>query len=359
MAGSDLGDKTEQPTDHRRNEARRKGNVARSQDLNAAGTMIAAVLALSFFGDSILESLQILLKVSLTNAANRSVGPAFAVSDLRTMIEFGLQILAGFFTLMFMAAILVNLFQIGFLVAPEALQPKWARLNPIEGLKRLFSIRALVTLAVSLGKLAVVVSIAALFLTSVLSEFLTLIGHAPAEIFQTIQSSVVTLGFQLALALLALALLEFGFQKWKHEQDLKMTKQEVREEMKQMEADPAMRQRRREAYQKLTQARELQQVENADVVIKNPTHIAVALRYDPEETPAPVVVAKGEGAIAMRIHEIALKHGIPVIERKPLARALYRDVKVGQQIPGDMYEVFVEIMAYVYRISGKTPSGLD
>ena len=138
-----------------------------------------------------------------------------------------------------------------------------------------------------------------------------------------------------------------------------MTKQEIRDEMKNMEGDPLIRQRRRDAHRKLAQARELNQVRDADVVITNPTHIAVALKYDPDKTPAPKVVAKGKGEIAMRIREIAAKHGVPIIERRPLAQALYSNVKVGQIIPVEMYEVFVEIMAYVYRLSGRTPPPLN
>ena len=137
-----------------------------------------------------------------------------------------------------------------------------------------------------------------------------------------------------------------------------MSKQEVREEMKNMEGDPLIRQRRREAHRKFTQAGELEQVKHADVVITNPTEIAVALKYDPQRMAAPTVVAKGMHEIAARIRQIAAEHGVPIIERKPLARALYRDVKGGQQIPGEMYEVFVEIMAYVYHLSGRTPTNL-
>jgi len=211
---------------------------------------------------------------------------------------------------------------------------------------------------VSLGKLIVVVVIAVWFVSWVLPNFLQMTEAEPASIFLQIHKSMVSLAFQLALALMVLALIDFTFQKWKYEQDLKMSKQEVREEMKNMEGDPLVRQRRREAHRKFTQARELEQVKHADVVITNPTEIAVALKYDPQRMAAPTVVAKDMHEIAARIRQIAAEHGVPIIERKPLARALYRDVKVGQQIPSEMYEVFVEIMAYVYHLSGRTPTNL-
>src|SRR5262249_50432907 len=160
---------------------------------------------------------------------------------------------------------------------------------------------------------------------------------------------IVTLAFQLSSALVFLALLDFLFQRWRFEQDLRMTKQEIRDEMKEMEGDPLIRQRRREAHRKGAQARERQQGRTADRIVTNPTETAVALKYDPEKMPAPVIVAKGMGAIAARIRQIAAENRIPIIERKELARSLYRNVKVGHPIPVEMYQVFVEIMAYVYR----------
>ncbi|GAB4135689.1 MAG: EscU/YscU/HrcU family type III secretion system export apparatus switch protein [Planctomycetaceae bacterium] len=359
MASDEFGDKTEDPTEHRRNEARRKGNVARSQDLSSAGLLIAVALGLSLFGEELVRNLASLMMNSLRNAGKTNYSIPDVYRDFRKLSEICLSTLMPLMLFLTIGVILVNVVQVGFLISPEALQPKLARLNPISGLKRMFSLSSVVRLIVSLGKTAVVVAIAAWFIASNMGGFQQLAGKSPAEILTSIQSSVVELAFWLALALLLLAVLDFGFQKWKHEQELKMTKQEVREEMKQMDGDPAMRQRRKEAHQKLAQARELQQVPQADVVIKNPTHIAVAIKYDPETTPAPVVIAKGMGVIAERIHNIAVEHGIPIIERKPLARALYRDVRVGQQIPLEMYEVFVEIMAYVYQITGRTPPTLD
>jgi flagellar biosynthetic protein FlhB len=232
-------------------------------------------------------------------------------------------------------------------------------LSPFQGAKRIVSVRALVKLCVSLGKLIVLVAIAGWWIAMQLPEFLNSMGGQPGELLLQIKSSASGLAFSLAIALILLALLDFAFQKWKHEQDLMMTKQEVREEMKQMDGDPHIRQRRREAHRKLAQARELQSVADSDVVITNPTEIAVALKYDPEKTPAPVIVAKGVGPIAARIRQIAAENSVPIIERKPLARALYRDVKVGHMIPVEMYEVFVEIMAYVYRLTGRTPPNLS
>jgi len=358
MASDEFGDKTELPTDRRRAEAREKGNVARSTDLNAAGHMVAAAAIFFFFGWPLTQSMAELLRSHLA-------GPGWIQIDTGLVVRHSFDIAKWMLHAMFpvilatvVGALAVNLAQVGFLVAPEALEPKLSRLNPIEGAKRILSVQALAKLAASLAKIVVLVTLAVWYSMAQLPQFLQLIDAETATIASCIGRTIVELSALLAFALIVLALLDYVFQKWKFEQDLKMSKQEVREEMKNMEGDPHIRQRRRDAHRKLAQARELQQVPHADVVITNPTHIAVAIKYDPETTSAPVVIAKGMGEIAHRIRRIAIENNIPVIERKPLARALYRDVKVGQDIPVEMYEVFVEIMAYVYRITGRTPTGL-
>ncbi|MEX0718883.1 MAG: flagellar biosynthesis protein FlhB [Planctomycetaceae bacterium] len=349
----EFGEKTEQPTDRRRSDSREKGNVARSTDLNAAAHLLAAAAAIAFLGIPVVNAL-----------GEMAVGywsqPGWLRIDIGGVTGEFFEIartLAGalfpWLSLMFVVALGVNLAQVGFLLSPEAVQPKLSRINPLQGAQRIFSIQAIVKLAGSLAKLIVLTVIAGLFTAAQLPALIALSGNEPPAILLAIKSSMSTLGFQLAGALVVLALLDFAYQKWKFERDLRMTKQEVRDEMKQMEGDPMIRHRRREAHRKLAQARELSNVAQVDVVITNPTHIAVALKYRPEEMDAPTVVAKGMGEIAARIRAIAVEHRIPIIERKELARALYRDVKVGRPVPMEMYEVFVEIMAYVYRISGR------
>lgn len=372
MAGDENGDRTEEPTDRKRAEAREKGNVARSTDLNAAGLMLAAAAAIYFFGLSVVRSLAAFMQLHLSRPYAYSLDGAAALELADNVGEFLANTVLPIMMMMAGSALVLNLLQVGFLMNTDSLQPKLSRISPMEGAKRIISIRALVKLGVSLGKLIVLTSIVVLFITTALPELLQaaevewMTSDAPsvgetyretrfAAIFVvSLRNMLGSLAFQLAAALVVLAVLDFGFQKWKHEQDLRMTKQEVRDEMKNMEGDPQIKQRRRDAHRKLAQARELNEVKNADVVITNPTHIAVALKYDPETMHAPKVVAKGMGEIAGRIREIAAEHGITIIERKPLARALYADVKVGHFIPVEMYEVFVEIMAYVYRLTGRT-----
>ena len=359
MAENDQGEKTEDPTEQRRREARQKGNVAKSVDLNAACMMLAATGGLLFLGPEIAIGFARLLLSYLSGPPLLQIDRFGVAHDLRDLFYEVVGFAMPFLFLMFCTALLVNLGQIGFLFSTEALSLKWQRLNPVSGFQRIFSTAALAKFGISVGKIVVLVVIAGLFLMKRVPQLQGLGMSEPDVILGTLGSIILELAFQLALAMIVIALLDFSFQKWKHEQDLKMTKQEIRDEMKNMEGDPHIRQRRREAHRKLTQAKELNAVREADVVITNPTHISVALKYDPSLHPAPIVVAKGADVIALRIRELAREHNVPIIERKPLARALYKDVKVGHPIPVEMYEVFVEIMAYVYRLSGKQVSDLE
>jgi len=368
----EFGDKTEDPTEHRREEARRKGQVARSTDLNAAGGMLAAAAVMLFFGLAGTRSLAELMHEGI-------VGPQVhldadtAVHLLGSLLEKSAPIVLPIMGLMAVTVLALNWLQFGFLLTWESLQPNFSRINPLSGVKRLFSVQSIIRLGASLGKLLIVVVIAVSFVSRsmprtlqiVEREWETTMASDPDEPFREhriaapflshLWNAVIRLAFEMAAALILLGILDYAFQRWKHTRDLRMTKQEVRDELKNFEGDPQTRMRRRETHRKLAEARELGEVPKADVVITNPTHIAVAIQFDPKTMNAPTVIAKGQGEIAGRIREIAAGHRIPIIERKPLAKALYQQVKVGAEIPVDMYEVFVEIMAYVYQVSGKMP----
>ncbi|MCA9040685.1 MAG: flagellar biosynthesis protein FlhB [Planctomycetaceae bacterium] len=355
MATDDSGDKTEDPTERRRSQAREQGNVAKSTDLNAAALMLMTAVVIYWYAFPLCQFIMDYMRANLSTAVTSRSDEGALLQRLPQTVELVSGELIPILLMMFATAVGINIMQVGFLFSPEALQPKLSRLNPLEGAKRILSIRAIAKLGTSLGKLIVLILIASYAIWIAIPKFgaLSLLGVENTQALTTVKDETAMLAFQLSLALIIIAGLDFAFQKWKHEQDLKMSKQEVREEMKQMEGDPHIRARRREIHRRLATARELSQVPQADVVITNPTHVAVALKYDPLTMPAPVVVAKGMGEIALKIREIAAQHKIPIIERPPLARSLYKSVKTGQPIPPDMYEVFVEIMAYVYRLTGK------
>lgn len=352
MADED-GDKTELPTDRKRTEVREQGNVARSTDLNAACLLLAAATAMSFMGVGVVGAMGRMLEASLQEPAWERIDTGLLVHHLGRLGQPVLEQVIPFMLIMAVAALASNFLQVGFLISTDVLQPKFSRLNPWEGLKRILSPQGAVKLAISLAKLSLLSAVAGWFIWSHLPRF---VGFAEADIGDTageVGESLIAVGFWIALALISLALADYGFQWWKFEQDLMMTKEEIREEMKNMEGDPHIRQRRREAHRKLTTSRELQQVATADVVVTNPTEIAVAIKYDAETMAAPIVVAKGQGHLAARIRALAAEHGVPIVEKKPLARALYKTVKVGGAVPTELYEVVAEILAYVYRLSGK------
>jgi flagellar biosynthetic protein FlhB len=354
----DSDDKTETPTERRRVEAREKGNVAKSSDLTAAALMLAAAATVLSLAPPMGRSLAELMVAALSGVRVR-IDQGWALRVGGELIGLVGSVVLPILLLAGLVSLGSNLAQVGFLLSPDAVQPKWARISPMAGLKRIISVRALAKLGVSLGKLVVLSAITALIVWWSLPEFVRLTGAEAGGIAVLIHEATARLAFALAAALLALALLDFGFQKWKHEQELMMTKQEVRDEMKNMEGDPHIRHRRREAHRKLAQSRELQSVKKADVVVTNPTHYAVALKYDPATMAAPTVVAKGVDELALQIRRIAADHDVPILERPELARTLYATVKVGRSIPADLYEAFVEIMAYVYRIGGKVPPNLS
>jgi flagellar biosynthetic protein FlhB len=347
------GDKTELPTDRRRVEIRERGNVARSVDLNVAVSVLVAAGVLYFFGEGLSSSMLDVMRQSLSARPWTDIDPGHLSKELWGLARIVAGAVLPGLALIVVSAVLVNALQVGFLLTTEPLFPNFGRINPLAGTRRLLSLQSTVRLAGSLFKLLVCCAIVVGFVTGRLPEFLRAMDADTATFCRQTGSWLISLAFQLALGLVVLAGLDYGFQLWKFEQDIKMTKQEVRDEMRHMEGDPHIRHRRREAHRKLVGARQVQQTKNADVVITNPTEIAVAIKYDATKMEAPIVLAKGKGPLAARIRRVAVENGIPIVEKKPLAQALYRAVKVGHSIPSELYEGVAEILAYVYRLTKK------
>jgi flagellar biosynthetic protein FlhB len=349
----DFGDKTELPSDRRRQEVRERGNIAKSVDLNTAASVLAATAVLQFLGGSVSTSLADLMHISLAEPAWTHIDTGLLFKTFSRILELLGSSVLPFLATLVLSAVAVNLAQVGFVFTTEPLFPNFGRLNPLEGVKRVLSLSGVVKLLGSLLKLVILVSIVGGFIASHLPSLVRTVDLEAAAFSRQLGSELIVMSFQVALALMILAVLDYGYMWWKFEQDIKMTKEEVREEMKTMEGDPHIRQRRREAHRKLSESRQVSQVKTADVVVTNPTEIAVAIKYDAQKMAAPIVVAKGAELLADRIRRIAIENGIPIIEKKPLARALYHDVKVGQAVPIEFYEAIAEILAYVYRLSGK------
>jgi flagellar biosynthetic protein FlhB len=351
----DAGEKTEAPTPRRREEARENGQIAQSPDLQAAVVLLGAMIAIDVLGGrmlkDLLEGIGYFLGRSEPIPLTAGQVQGLGIAALRLVAKVSLPVMV----VAMLLGIVVGLAQVGWLFTVKPLQPRLDKLNPIAGAGRLFSARGLVRLAMSVAKMLIVGAVAYATIKSRLSQIVlamnldhwTLLGHAAGLVF--------TLAIRMGLVLLILAILDYVWQRYKHEQDLKMTKEEVKEELRRMEGDPVVKQRQRRVQQQLAIQRMRHEVPKADVVVTNPTELAVALKYDAESMAAPKVVAKGEGYMAVQIRKIAIEHGVPIIERRPLAQALYKAVVVGQEIPPQFYKAVAEILAYVYELTGKGP----
>lgn len=347
------GDKSQDATPHRRQKAREEGHVAKSQDLGSAVLLIAGMLALLMSGGALVDFLFCFTESHLGGRPWLTMDPELAAGHWNaTVLELG-RYLLPIFGLLLLAAVAVNVGQVGLLFLPSRLAPDVTRLDPLQGFRRLFSLSSVARLGFGIFKILVIGAVA---FASLYGERHRILGmtELPKEAiaFYLVQILLWTT-IKVGLALLVLAILDYAFQRWKHEQDLKMTPQEVREEMKNLEGDPQMVARRRVVQRQLAMSRLSQAVPKADVVITNPTELAVAVQYDMTTMPAPIVVAKGAGFAAGRIRQLALEHGIPIVEKKPLAQALYRDVEINQPIPHDKYAAVAEVLAYVYQLKGK------
>lgn len=357
MAETTGQERTEAPTPRKLRQAREEGNVARSTDLTAALMLLASIVLLYFLGKRLFEAMASVIYRLLTSVDAHNPTRA---DDLGSISGYLLHLLGWTLLPLLIAVagvgILVTASQTGLMLTGKPIVPKFSRLNPLSGVKRLVDARAAIRLVMSLSKVVIISAVASLLIYYEIEAIAALpvmtIGAASAEVAHM----AFMLALKLAGVLLILALLDFSFQKYQHTKDLKMTRQEVRQELKDMDGDPLMKQRRARVARELAMQRMAQQVPNADVVITNPTHLSIALRYDADSMQAPKVIAKGADLMAMRIRQIATANGIPLVERKPLARALYSSVEVGDEVPEEHYTAIAEILAYVYRLSGKMAS---
>jgi flagellar biosynthetic protein FlhB len=348
------GEKSQEPTQHRRQKAREQGQVAKSQDLGSAVLLIVGLLCLVLLGGGLVEFLTGYCQRQLGGHAWLSADPQFTVAEWNRTLSGVAHAVLPMFAVLLVGAIGISLLQVGVLFLPEKLAPDLTRLDPIKGVRRLVSLANAMRLAFGIFKILVIATVAFVSLYQERDTILGLSALAVPEIARYLIEILLWTTAKVGLALFVLALLDYGFQRWKHEQDLKMTPREIREEMKNLEGNPEVIARRRHVQRQLALSRLSEAVPKADVVITNPTELAVAVQYQPEAMAAPIVVAKGAGVLAERIRKLALEHGIPIIEKKPLAQALYREVEINHPIPEDKYAAVAEVLAYVYQLQGKT-----
>lgn len=340
-------DRTEKPTPRRRRKAREEGQVAVSRELNLAFTFFAATL--------ILKILLPQLSRTLMNASTNffSLEPM----DEETLSSFIFQIFREPFILLILllsavafTAVLVGALQTKFLFSLKPLRLDLSRINPVEGLKKMFSLRNLFELVKSFIKLAIVGYVSYSLIKQRFSELPRLSELEPSASIWYVADLAITLMFRCAIAMMVLALIDYLFQRWEYEKSLRMTRQELKEEFKEVEGNPEIKRKQREIMIRLARGRMLQKVPEADVVITNPTHVAVALQYDSEQMEAPLVLAKGLDDLAKKIVEIATNHNVPIVRNPQVAWELYKSCEVGDQIPPNLYRAVAEILAHVYSL---------
>jgi len=344
--------KSEAATPKRREEARQRGQVARSTELTSALSLLGILTVLNLSGSYMLQE--------LTKVARYTWGGlgtfTFSETEVRRQIlTFFLELLLVIGPLLLGAVVIgvaVNVLQFGFLFAPEAMQLRWENLSPARGFGRLFSRRTAVEVFKSFLKIGVIGLIAWLTIAGKVPQLMTLMNTDLVVFFTAVAGTASTIMLRVGLAMLAMALLDYFYQRWEFEESLKMSKQEIKDEHRQMEGDPLVKARIRRMQQAAARRRMFADLPNADVVITNPTHLAVALKYDGTTMDAPRVLAKGARLMAARIKAVAAEHNIPVMENKPLAQALYRAVPVGGQVPGAFFNAIAEVLAFVYQAKG-------
>jgi len=356
MAEEGFQERTEQATPKKREDARRKGQVARSREITAASVMLMGLLLFYLMGGYVYLQTAAMLRGYLGGLNVELTAGESQLMLARSMRAF-IAICWPFMVGLSVAAIIAGYLQVGSAMSGESLKPDLDKVNPLKGLQRLCSTNSLVELAKSLIKITVIGYVA---WREVRVEFINLGPLSEQGVWQ-ITSYLGRVSLRIALwttlAMAALAVLDYGYQRWQHEKKLRMTRQELKEEFKQTEGDPIIKSRIKALQRDMARKRMMADVPKADVIITNPTELAVALRYVSGQMTAPKVVAKGAGYIAKRIREIAAEHNVPIVEDKPLARALYKTVEIGGEVPFTLYAAVAEVLAYIYRLKRRRVAG--
>ncbi len=354
MAGNSAGEKTEQATPKRKKDERKKGNVFSSKDLVAAFYMLITFFTISAFSQPMYKT----LCESMTYWLNIS-GRASSITteDMSSIFRYAavtvLTIAGPIFIVGILVPIIFTGLQTRFIFTFSSVSPKFSRLNPLEGIKKLISMRSLVELVKNLIKIAIISAIIYSQIKDRLVEIIKLFDIDIKVSVVYLCSAVYTTVMTISVIFVFIGILDIAYQWWEYEKNLKMTKQEIKEEYKQMEGDPQIKGQIKQKQREMSQARMMQEVPNADVVIRNPTHFAVAIKYDPDKNNAPTVIAKGMDSVALKIIEIATENNVILQEDKPLARALYDAVEIGDEIPEEFYNSVAEVLAFVYELKQK------
>ncbi|MFZ7104611.1 MAG: flagellar biosynthesis protein FlhB [Peptococcaceae bacterium] len=347
------GEKTEKATPKRRQEARKKGQVLKSTEVNSVLILFASFVLLKILIAGMISDLQNSFRILWTNDITNQITFVTVIPILIDLILLFLKLVLPLLILVMITGVTANLVQVGFLFTTESLQFKLSRINPLEGFKRIFSKRSIAELCKAIGKIGLISYIAYSSVKSKITTFPYLMDMEVTDIIGYLGQILFTILWKTTLMLAILAVLDYLYQKYEYETNLKMSKQEIKDEYKNIEGDPQVKGKIKEKQRQIAMNRMMQEVPKADVIITNPTHFAVAIKYDAGTMNAPILSAKGQDLVALRIKEIARKAGVVTVENKPLAQTLYHNVDVNEPIPEDLYQAVAEILAFVYRLKHK------
>ena len=353
------GEKTEPATAKKLNDARKEGQVAKSREVSNAALLLALFvflgLIVSYYGRSFLGIFETVYNriPEWTVMHDGEIPYATINGALSYIIRNYLMIVLPALLIGLIIPFIANLLQVKWRPTAKPMKPKFSKLNPISGIKRIFSLNSLMELIKSLLKIGIIGLMAYLYLRRQQDKLLIIMDMAIPDALSMLSGIIMTLGIRISAAYIILAAADYIYQKWKFSEDMKMTKQEVKDEYKNTEGDPQIKSKQRQRMMQASRRRMMQALPQADVVITNPTHYAVAIKYDPEKYDAPYVVAKGSDYLAAKIKEIAAEHHIEIVENKPLARMLYANVEVDQIVPPELYQAVAEVLAFVYHLQGR------
>jgi flagellar biosynthetic protein FlhB len=350
MAERPAAEKTEQPTPRRLQKAKEKGQVAYSEELPAVSSIIVLIIVLLLSAPSLLKWFMVQMAQGLSGNTDIFADGRTFTSFFNTQIISSISAIFPIFAALVAGAFLSCAIVSGLNFSPQVLTPKFSEISPVKGWERLFNIKSIVKLGISVAKFIVVAVVVWFYLRNKINTLTIIQWSEPSQIMVSIAELILGMLLRIGLALLVIAGIDVFFQKWKYNQELMMTKQEVKRELRDTEGSPEVRSRLRRIQIELTKKRMFQEVQKANVVLVNPTHVAVALGYDSKTMDAPVLVAKGADYLAEKIREIARAYGVPVLSRPELARTIYSTVKTGQSIPEKLYAAVAEVLAMIYRL---------
>lgn len=349
----EAGEKTEEPSQHRIDEFRKKGDVASSRELTSVLVLAASLLTLSlslvYVYEEMAKYIEWLYTLDIASAYTEKSLNTIATKTIMVALKCGAPVMCTAMCV----GILVQIAQIGFLYSPEILELNFERINPINGIKKLFSLQSLFEAIKGVIKFLVILGVVYFYLKDDISHYN---GFMHLEFFQSFlygKELLIKLAFAIIMALGGVAIIDFAYQKLTYQRKIRQTKQEIKQEAKEQDGNPEIKQRIRQMQREMAKKRMIKDVKTADVIITNPTHISIVLKYDQENMVSPMIIGKGQDFMALKIREIAKEYNIPIVENVLLARTLYKTVKVGSPVPRNLYKAVAEVLAFVYKLKKK------